>query len=64
MKSELSIKRVLDAGTKKEEVVIGGTPYAIHMRQEEVILTDAKDFEKVVAVLAADFYDQLVKVAG
>lgn len=57
---ELSIKRALSENTKKKEVLVGGKIYSVHVTSnDEAIITDVSDYEKIYSVLSIDFWDKL-----
>lgn len=53
---ELAIKRVLDESTKKQDVLIGGEVYSLHIKNNEVIITANYNYDIIYQVTSLDFY--------
>lgn len=57
---ELSIKRALSDGTKKEDIILQGKTYSLHITANgEVIIADASDYEKIYSVQSVDFFNAI-----
>lgn len=53
---ELSIRRRLDESTRKEGVLINGVVYSLHIADDEVILTDNRDYSKIYQISSLEFF--------
>ena len=58
---ELSVSRNLDETTRKQGVLIGGKVYSLHIADNEVIVTDNKDYSKIYSIQNIGFYNLLEK---
>lgn len=56
---ELSIRRRLDESTRKEGVLINGVVYSLHIADDEVILTDNRDYSKIYQISSLEFFNIL-----
>lgn len=56
LKSITKCTRHLDESTRKETVIYNDKAYAMHILDDEVIITDSKDFFKIYAIYSKDFY--------
>lgn len=53
---ELSIRRRLDESTRKQGVLINGVVYSLHIADDEVILTDNRDYSKIYQISSLEFF--------
>ena len=58
---ELSVSRNLDEATRKQGVLIDGKVYSLHIADNEVIVTDNKDYSKIYSIQNIGFYNLLEK---
>lgn len=56
---DLPIRRNLNEDTRKQGVLVSGEVYSMHFTDTEVIITDNKDYTKIYAVYAKDFWMKL-----
>ena len=55
---ELAVKRVLDEETRKQGILIEGVVYSLHItHNDEVVITDNEDYNKIYAIMSLDFYN-------
>lgn len=53
----LNITRELNDHTRKQGVLIGGTVFALHLLNDEVIITDNRDYTKIYSIQTITMYN-------
>lgn len=53
----LNIKRELNGYTRKQGVLIGGTVFSLHILNDEVIITDNRDYTKIYSIQTITMYN-------
>lgn len=47
----------LDESTRKQGVLINGVVYSLHIADDEVIITDNRDYSKIYQILSLEFFN-------
>lgn len=58
---ELAINRSLDESTRKQGVLVDGKVYSMHIKDNEVIITDNEDYTKIYYIASVDFWQAMDK---
>lgn len=58
---ELAINRSLDESTRKQGVLVDGKVYSMHIKGNEVIITDNEDYTKIYYIASVDFWQAMYK---
>lgn len=61
--NSLHIKRNLSEETRKNGVAFHGRDevYSLHVTDDEVIITDYDDFNKIYAIYSLDYYNSMMQ---
>ena len=60
MLSPINVKRALNETTRKQDILVSGVVYSLHItKNREVLVTDNRDYGKVYALMSLDFYNQM-----
>lgn len=56
---DLPIKRILTDETRMQGVLIGGEVYSLHIKGDEVIITDHTDYTKIYSIQSLGMYQRI-----
>ena len=56
MKPLANVIKNLNEGTRKQGVLIGGKVYSLHITDDEVIITDNKDYTQIYSIQTKEMF--------
>ena len=56
MKSLADITRSLNEKTRRQGILIGGKVYSLHVTDDEVIITDNKDYTQIYSIQTKEMF--------